>query len=319
MEKLLEGRDFELLHAHEPCTPSVSGSAVLVADRPVVGTFHAAGRRSVAYKLLMPIATKVVDNITVRIAVSEAAREFIDTRFPGDYRIIPNGVNIEAYVPARARARIPGRILFVGRAEPRKGLFVLLEAFSLVRQRIPRASLVIVGSELNEVKDAAAKIDPRPKWPLAGVSALGRVPQDTKVDEMGAAEVIAVPSLEGESFGIVLTEALAAGLPVVASDLPAYRSVLQGGALGRLVAVGDPAALAEELVTVLQQDGLRRELIEKGIAAVEEFSWEVVVDQVIEAYDEALARAPAHLPRSRSTASTPRAGTYAPYLRRSLK
>ena len=253
-----------------------------------MGTFHAAGRRSLPYKILSHMAGKVVDNLAVKIVVSESAREFISSRFPGEYRIIPNGVNIEAYSAARGRQTIPGRILFIGRAEPRKGLHILLHAFNLVRERIPRASLVVVGSGWSEVRDAASKAWSKTTWPIPGVIALGRVPYQTKIDEMAAAEVLAVPSLEGESFGLVLTEGMAAGLPVVASDLAAYRSVLGNGEVGRLFPTADPYALADELVTVLQNHALQRELIAKGIQAAELYSWGRVVDQVILAYEEAL-------------------------------
>jgi phosphatidylinositol alpha-mannosyltransferase len=241
------------------------------------------------YKILSHVAGRVVDNIAIKVAVSEAAREFISSRFPGEYRIIPNGVNIEAYSAARGRQTIPGRILFIGRAEPRKGLHILLHAFNLVRERIPRASLVVAGSGWSEVKDAASKAWSKTTWPIPGVIALGRVPHQTKIDEMAAAEVLAVPSLEGESFGLVLTEGMAAGLPVVASDLAAYRSVLGNGQVGRLFPTADPYALADELVTVLQNHSLQRELIAKGIQAAEEFSWGRVVDQVILTYEETLA------------------------------
>ncbi len=288
MDKLLEHRHFDLLHAHEPCTPSITASAVMVATSPVVGTFHAAGRRSLPYKILSHLAARVVEDLAVKIVVSETAREFISSRFPGEYRIIPNGVNIEAYSAARGRQTIPGRILFIGRAEPRKGLHILLHAFNLVRERIPRASLVVVGSGWSEVRDAASKAWSKMTWPIPGVIALGRVPYQTKIDEMAAAEVLAVPSLEGESFGLVLTEGMAAGLPVVASDLAAYRSVLANGEVGRLFPTADPYALANELVTVLQNNSLQRELIAKGIQAAERFSWERVVDEVILAYEEAL-------------------------------
>ena len=292
MERILGELDLDVLHAHEPCTPTVSGSAVLRATCPVVGTFHAALDRSLWYDMLFPLARKIIDSLAVKIAVSQAALEYPGNHFPGIYHIIPNGVNVADFLPARGLPKEPGRILFIGRAEPRKGLDVLLHAFAIVRREMPEASLALAGARWDKVIDMAPRSNTGLHWPLAGVDALGWVDHEEKIAEMAAAEVLCVPSVEGESFGIVLAEGMAAGLPVVASDLPGYRAVLGDGEHGVLVPPRDPEALAGALLRVLASADWRARLAEQAAIAVEELDWEHITDRVLETYEEALERAP---------------------------
>ena len=290
MEKILEEQDFDLIHAHEPCAPSAA-ALVLGADRaPVVGTFHAAGGSGLGYRMLFPLAGRVIDKLTVRIAVSEAARAYVGEMFPGEYRVVPNGVDVRTYAPARSLPKAPGQLLFIGRPEPRKGLFILLQAFALVRERFPGASLALVGTREAELRTATGKMVPKLDYPPPGVSALGRLSLAEKIDAMGRAELLVVPSLKGESFGIVLVEGLAAGLPVVASDIPAYRSVLLEGEAGRLTPPGDPFHLADELVALLGDRAARARLARKGLAAVGRYDWPVVAGRVAEVYEDAVDR-----------------------------
>ena len=241
MDRAVRYGRFDVLHVHEPCTPWVAGAAVLMATCPVVGTFHAALEKSALYDGLRFLADSVMRRIDVRIAVSEAARAFPQSRFPGPYRIIPNGVPVEMYAPAVGAAKAPGRVLFVGRAEPRKGLGVLLQAFTLLRKRMPHATLVVAGATRRQVLETERNGLP---VDLSGVEALGWVEDHEKVEHLAQAEVLCAPSLAAESFGIVLAEGMAAGVPVVASDLPGYRAVLRDGEAGRLSPPGDPVALA---------------------------------------------------------------------------
>jgi len=301
MDRILRELQPDLLHAHEPCTPTVAGAAVLRATVPVVGTFHAALDHSLLYEMMFPLAKRIVESLAIKIAVSEAAREYPGSRFPGEYRIIPNGVRLDEYSPAREGRATHGRILFIGRAEPRKGLAVALHAFALVRREIPDATFSLVGPRWEQVISQAPQPGRGLAWPLNGVNALGRVGHADKIAEMSAAEVICMPSLEGESFGIVIAESMAAGLPVVASDLPGYRSVLRDGKAGVLVPPRDPQALAKALVRVLRDGALRTRLRTAGIAAAEDLSWETVATRVIAVYDEALAAAPAARPRRTRT------------------
>jgi phosphatidyl-myo-inositol alpha-mannosyltransferase len=291
MDKILRGLNLDLLHAHEPCTPTVCRAAVVAADVPVVGTFHAAGESSFIYPFLYGFATKCMEAMAVKIAVSPAAVEFVSKYFPAEeYRIIPNGVDTTVYAAAIGGEKVPGRILFIGRAEPRKGLIVLLQAFNQLRREMPSATLRLVGPQWTHVREAATRPGTGLSWPMPGIAALGRVSGEAKIREMAAAELLCVPSLQGESFGIVLAEGLAAGLPVVASDLAGYRAVLKDGALGRLVPPGDVAALAQELGEVLEDEDVRRQLSRRGVEAAQELDWDRVADQVLHMYDIAMAK-----------------------------
>jgi len=289
MERILGEHPFDVMHAHEPCTPAAAGAAVLRRNAPVVGTFHAALEHSLYYRYLFPIAKKIIESLAVRIAVSEAAKEYVHARFPGDYRIIPNGVPVEKYAPARLGDKVSGRIIFIGRAEPRKGLFYLLQAFVALRRSMPDATLVMVGPSWAQVQELVSRPDSGMEWPIPGIAPLGRVSQEVKVQEMAAAEVMCVPSLEGESFGIVLAESMAAGVPVVASDLPGYRSVLKDGTLGVLTPPRDAESLTAALGGLLRDEARRRRLRAAGLEAVDELSWSRVADRVVAAYEDAIS------------------------------
>ncbi len=279
---------FDLLHVHEPCTPLVAAAAVLFATSPVVGTFHAALERSAYYDHIRATVAAIMRRIDVKIAVSEAARAFPQSRFPADYRIVPNGVPVEKYCPAIGAEKVPGRVVFVGRAERRKGLGVLLQAFTLLRERRPDATLVVAGATRAQVLESGRDDSALP-FDLGGVEALGWVEHEEKVAQLGRAEIVCAPSLAAESFGIVLAEGMAAGVPVVASDLPGYRAVLRDGRAGRLVPPGDPVALAAALDDLLGDAEERRRLAAAGTAAAAELAWSRVTDQVIQAYEDALA------------------------------
>lgn len=292
MERILSSRDFDLVHVHEPTIPAVGCSATMAAKIPVVGTFHAAGGASVYYERWRPLAERILSSITVRIAVSEVARECVYTHFPADYRVIPNGVDIGVYARARGGQRVRGRILSVGRPEPRKGLEVLVQAFMALRQRMPGASLTLVGPTPEELQGLLPRSRNSSFDDLRGITALGRLTLDAKLDQMRQAEVLCAPSLGGESFGLVLTEGLAAGLPVVASDIPGYRTVLAEGAAGVLVSPGDSGALENALFMTLKNRDLRRDLALSGIARAERYSWDRVVNKIVEAYGEAIELGP---------------------------
>jgi phosphatidylinositol alpha-mannosyltransferase len=288
MDRAVRYGRFDVLHVHEPCTPWVAAAAVLMATCPVVGTFHAALDDSPFYDRLKFAVDSVMRRIDVRIAVSEAARAFPASRYPGDYRIIPNGVPVERYAACVGATRVPGRIVFIGRAERRKGLGVLLQAFSLLRRRMPRATLVIAGATRRQVLETERN-GPGLPVDLAGVEALGWVADEEKIAHLGAAEIVCAPSLAAESFGIVLAEAMAAGVPVVASDLPGYRAVLRDGQAGRLTPPGDPVALADALYDLLEDEEERQRLTAAGSAAAAELSWSRITGRIIEAYEDALA------------------------------
>lgn len=292
MTHVLGNHDFDLVHVHEPTIPAVGAAATMMARVPVVGTFHAAGGASAYYERWRPLAERILSSVTLRIAVSEAARDCVISHFPAEYRVIPNGIDVGVYAEAREGKKVRGRILFIGRPEPRKGLQVLVEAFKGLRQRLPGVSLTLVGPTYEELRGLASRSRHGSAEDLRGITALGRVPLASKLDQMRQAELLCAPSLGGESFGIVLTEALAAGLPVVASDIPGYRAVLAEGAVGVLVPPGNSQALENSLFATLQNRELRCDLAESGLARAERYSWDRVVRQVVEAYEDALELGP---------------------------
>lgn len=292
MDRILTRQELDLVHVHEPTIPSIGAAATMSARVPVVGTFHAAGDATNHYERFIPLAKRIMACMTVKIAVSEAARACVNGHFPGDYRVIPNGIDVDAYAPAREGEKVPGRILFLGRPEPRKGLSVLVEAFMRLRTSSPGVSLVLAGPTPNELRSLISRSHSTWAEALEGMTALGRVSHAEKVEQMRRAEVMCAPSLGGESFGIVLAEAMAAGVPVVASDIPGYRAVLDGGEAGILVPPDSPMALESALSSVLQDAELRRGLSDRGLALAERYSWNRVIDEVLEAYDDALRLGP---------------------------
>ena len=279
---------YDVVHIHEPVAPMVGWTATLPHGVPLVGTFHAYSTRRLPNEIANCFgATQVLNRLRVRIAVSEAAAWTGRRWYGGRYRVIPNGVDIDprglARVHARASAAAGGqplRVLFVGQAVERKGLPVLLRAFDALRQHIP-ALLTVIGPSEAEL---APLITDR-----HGLRALGKAGEDTKRRELRAADVLVAPSLGGESFGMVLTEAFAAGAAVVASDIAGYREVVSGGANGLLVAPGDPRALAEALLELYHEPERRRRLAQAAAASVQRYAWERVALEVVEAYRDAIA------------------------------
>jgi phosphatidylinositol alpha-mannosyltransferase len=292
MSRILEPLKLDVVHVHEPNIPAVGAAATMMAKAPVVGTFHAAGAVSAFYERWRPLAERIMASITLNIVVSETARQTVISHFPGDYRVIPNGIEIERYVAARAGQKVPGRVLFIGRPEPRKGLPALLEAFQGLRRRLPNASLVLAGPTPEELQAFADRGRRSPDRELTGITALGRVSHEAKIKEMSEAQVLCAPSNGGESFGIILVEAMAAGLPVVASDIPGYRAVLAEGAAGLLTPPDSPAALEGALFTILQSPELRADLTASGMERAERYSWDRLVGQVVEAYEDAIVMGP---------------------------
>jgi phosphatidylinositol alpha-mannosyltransferase len=292
MDRILTRQDLDLVHVHEPTIPSVGASASMSARVPVVGTFHAAGDATNHYERFIPLAKRIMACMAVKIAVSESARICVNGHFPGDYRVIPNGIDVDAYAPARDGKKVPGRILFIGRPEPRKGLTVLAEAFMRLRSRLPGVTLALAGPTPSELRGLLSRAHGSWAETLEGITALGRVSHEEKLEQMRQAEVFCAPSLGGESFGIVLAEAMAAGVPVIASDIPGYRAVLDGGEAGVLVPPDSPIELESALFSLLQDPETREDLVERGIVLAERFSWDRVIDEVLVAYEDALRLGP---------------------------
>jgi len=296
----LRVREFDVVHVHEPNAPMVSWFATELSPAPVVATFHAYSRSAVANGLAANVATarRLYNKIGVRIAVSEAARWTAERFYGGEYRVVPNGVDLSAARPTdRSLPRDELELLFLGRAEARKGLPVLLRAFEALRGAGVAARLTVAGATAEEVEPLLLDVE--------GVEVAGRVDDEAKHRLLGRADLLVAPALGGESFGMVLTEAFAAGTPVVASDIAGYRDVARDGVDSVLVAPADPVALGEAL-RALALDRERR--LELGAAArerAERFSWAHVAEEVTECYAEAAA-----LPRpaTRRAALAARAG-----------
>ncbi|MEU9832764.1 glycosyltransferase family 4 protein [Streptosporangium sp. NPDC048047] len=279
---LREGR-FDVLHVHEPFIPSVGLLACWVARGPIVGTFHASYGRSRAFSVASPVIMSVLEKITARIAVSDAARKTLVEFIGGDAVLIPNGVTVGRYAHAEP---LPGWddgevIGFLGRMdEPRKGLPVLLEAFCLLAAERPRLRLLVAGPG-----DAGEVLGRVPARFHDRIGLLGMVSEEDKVRAYHSVDVFCAPNLGGESFGIVLTEAMSAGAAILASDIPAFRKVLDDGEAGALFAVGDAASLAREAAALLDDPGRRAALSEEARRAVRKYDWSTVARDVLRVYE----------------------------------
>jgi len=303
---------YDVVHIHEPVVPVAGWDALCCArDLPLVGTFHTYSENALTNGIAaVPLGgRRRMNHLHVRIAVSEAAAWTARRFYGGRYRIVPNGVHLDngagpahtgvdendladtglpVYASAdeqspHAETHQPQpqlRILFIGQAVERKGLPVLLRAFEALRDQIP-ATLTLVGASAEEV--AHMMLDDR------GVHALGKVSEERKLAELARAEVLCAPSLHGESFGMVLTEAFAAATPVLASDIPGYRDVLRDGLDGLLVPAGDALALAEALRVLALDPGLRARMALAARARAERFAWPHVAAEVLDCYEQALS------------------------------
>jgi phosphatidyl-myo-inositol alpha-mannosyltransferase len=269
----------DVVHVHEPLVPLVSWAAVDAARAmkiPIVGTFHANYPTGcMHYRAFRSVLRPLSHALDVRIAVSPTAAETVAELFPGDYRIIPNGVDVSRFKPLGI-PRHPGQVLFVGRPVARKGLPVLLKSFSVVLERAPSARLVIVGSAPENVK--------LPKKLLSSVEVRGMVDEEELVAYMRSSSLLCAPSTGGESFGMVLIEAMAAGLPVVASDIPGYEAVVSSGKNGVLVPPGDPGALADALVALLTDPARRTKLSLAGQASASRYDWSRIAAALEDVY-----------------------------------
>lgn len=283
VKKWLVDGEFDVLHLHEPGAPSLSLLALNIAEGPIVATFHTSTTKSVAMSVLGGMLRPRFEKIVGRIAVSDLARRWQMESVGSDAVEIPNGVDVDSFASAPLLDGYPrpGRtVLFLGRYdESRKGMTTLLAAMPTVVQRFPDVQLLIVGrGDEDELRLQASEF-------VDHIRILGQVDDDGKASAMRSADVYCAPNTGGESFGIVLVEAMAAGTAVVASDLDAFRRVLQDGELGRLVPIEDGDALAEALIAVLEDDALRDGYVAAGSEAVRRYDWSVVASQIMRVYE----------------------------------
>jgi len=280
---------YDLVHIHEPNAPVASWYATEMPGVTKVATFHTHSSSLMMGGLTANVigARRMYNKLSVRIAVSEAARWTAQRFYGGRYRLIPNGVDLSA---AHHGAKVRGgplRLLFVGRAEERKGLSVLLRSFEALRAAGVAAELTVAGATASEVDPLLLDRE--------GVKVAGRVSDEQKWQLLHEADVLCAPSLGGESFGMVLTEAFASGTPVVCSDIAGYRDVVRQGVDGVLVPPGNPAGLAEALHDLAADPGRRARMGQAARTRAERFAWPRVTEEVVGAYEDALSQpAPAN-------------------------
>ena len=277
---LADGR-FDVLHIHEPATPSVSVLALWATRTPVVATFHTAQDGSWALETTGATFLRAgLAKIDAHIVVSEEARRTMERYVDADPVVIPNGVHVERFSSAVRPSTVGPRLLFLGRLdEPRKGLQVLLQALPRILERVPEVQLTVVGggSPRLVVRELPADLRDR-------VEVAGPLDDAAKAGALAAADVLVAPNTHGESFGVVLLEAMASGTAVAASDLPAFRSVLGEGRHGTLFRAGDPDDLARGVVDLLADDVRRRRVVDSARAVAAHHDWAVLAPRVTDVY-----------------------------------
>lgn len=289
VSRILGRERFDILHHHEPFVPFLSFQLLDSASCPHVATFHAFGGFSVSYWLGRVFLHRYFDRLDGKIAVSTAARHHIARYFPGDYRIIPNGVDVEAFARAQPFPEFRDgmvNILFVGRAEPRKGLMHLAEAYTKLKIRHPNTRLIIASS--GPLIGRVRRFFRRER--VRDVLFAGRVSDGDKMRFYKTADIFCAPSTGRESFGIVLLEAMAAGRPIVASDIHGYKNVVQRNVSALLVEPKDSDALAAALARLVEDEDLRRRMGAAGLARAPEYDWAHVTRRVVDLYEDVVAR-----------------------------
>jgi phosphatidylinositol alpha-mannosyltransferase len=291
-KRLLQEQQFDLIHLHEPMMPALPLTVLRHSNTTNVGTFHAFRNRPLTYFYGKPILRPFFRKLHGRIAVSSAARDFVGEYFRADYRVIPNGIDFPRFhtrcPPLEQLADERPTVLFVGRLEKRKGLKFLLRAWPKVLERQPNARLVVVGR--GRPLEGYRRFAARQGWSPADVVFAGYVPAEDLPRYYQSCDVFCAPNTGQESFGIVLLEAMAAGAPIVASDIAGYRDVVADGEQGLLVEPKNPGALADAVSRLLANPELRARLRRAGQEKARAYDWPRVATQVLDYYFEVLAR-----------------------------
>lgn len=297
VNRWVEEGQFDVVHIHEPASPSVSMLALWAAEGPVVATFHTSIKKSRALKVAQPMLRGSFEKISARIAVSPTARRMVTDYLGADSVVIPNGVYVGAFRPEGEQPQLRDlqadgpTVVFLGRFdEPRKGLAVLVAAASSILAEHPDARFLVAGpGDVSEVTRGL------PDKAARAFRFLGPVSDVEKIALLAGADVYVAPNTGGESFGIILVEALSAGAPVVASDLTAFRDVLEGGRAGLLFPVGDARGLAAQVNRLLRDPDLRRRMSEAGTRRAWDFDWSRVGEQVLAVYESVRSSAAPHV------------------------
>jgi phosphatidylinositol alpha-mannosyltransferase len=279
--------DFDLLHLHEPAIPSLSLLACSAAEGPLVGTFHVSTPKKKAIYAIGPILEPIVEKLNARIAVSELARSTLKDHFDTDAVVIPNGIDGQKYANAKINSEYSNghTVGFIGRIEePRKGLKVLIDSLSIVARFIPDVQFLVAGP--GDSNEFTKKLNPQLK---SRIKFLGLLSNEEKERFLKSIQIYVAPNTGSESFGIILTEALSAGTAVVASDIPAFKAVLENGEAGELFKNEDSADLAKVLVALLRDDDKRKRLGENGRLSAQKYDWQVVAEQIENVYEMAIA------------------------------
>ena len=279
--------DFDLLHLHEPAIPSLSLLACSAAEGPLVGTFHVSTPKKKAIYAIGPILEPIVEKLNARIAVSELARSTLKDHFDTDAVVIPNGIDGQKYANAKINSEYSNghTVGFIGRIEePRKGLQVLIDSLSIVARFIPDVQFLVAGP--GDSNEFTKKLNPQLK---SRIKFLGLLSNEEKESFLKSIQIYVAPNTGSESFGIILTEALSAGTAVVASDIPAFKAVLENGEAGELFKNEDSADLAKVLVALLRDDDKRKRLGENGRLSAQKYDWQVVAEQIENVYEMAIA------------------------------
>ncbi|MCX4777200.1 glycosyltransferase family 4 protein [Streptomyces sp. NBC_01264] len=273
---------FDVVHIHEPTSPSLGLLTCWAASGPIVATFHTSNPRSRAMLAAYPILQPALEKISARIAVSEYARRTLVEHLGGDAVVIPNGVDVDFFAKAEPNPAWSGRTLgFIGRIdEPRKGLPVLMAAFPRIVAECPDVRLLVAGR--GDEEEAVASLPPELR---ARVEFLGMVSDEDKARLLRSVDVYVAPNTGGESFGIILVEALSAGAAVLAADLDAFAQVLDQGSAGALFTNEDPDSLAASAIALLRDPARRAELSTRGAAHVRRFDWSTVAADILAVYE----------------------------------
>ena len=295
IKAILDEEKFDIIHLHEPLCPMLCTTVLRLSQTANVGTFHAYG--AIGYSLVKPLNTILLKRwfrkLHGKIAVSKPAMELVNKHFPGDYTVIPNGVDLDCFSSGVSPIDEFGdgkiNILFVGRLEKRKGLDYLLEAHKHIKQEIPNSRLIVVGPGTrlrNKYEKRVARNG------LKDVVFVGCVSHDELPRYYKTADIVCAPATGKESFGIVLLEAMALGKPVVASNIDGYASIMTHGVEGLLVPPRDEKALAQALVSLMASESLRQQMGAKGRLTAAEYDWKRIVQRVVDYYAKVLSEPP---------------------------